>query len=1323
MRRNVAVFLFALLVLVSSAAAQELTGRIEGSVTDPQGAVIPGASVAATHVATNITYRATTSGVGRFSIPAARLGNYEITVESPGFRRAVVRGIVVEVGGTTSVNVPLQVGDLAEEVIVTAEASQELVKTTDAQLGGTVSQQQVLDLPILNRNAAELIVLQAGVFYEKASTGEGNKLLIHGQRHSAVAFSLDGIDTQDNLNRTSTIQVNQPILAITSENVQEFRVATGITSAEYSRGGSQVTAVTRSGTNDFHGSLFWFHFNDFFNANEFFNNQAGVERSKRIRNQFGGRIGGPIWKDKLFFFFGYQQTRDVRGIPVARTVYTDEARRGIFRYLDNLPNSPSNVASNPGLIRQVDLMECSPAIQMALGRFCVDGRFNATNPATFDPTFMSIFTGDIMTGIPLPNDMTGGDGLNTGLFRFNARSNTFEHLPSFRLDYRFTEKHLFYGTINGVDRAILGDFINGRAPIYPAFGSLGDRLTNSYGFSGALISNFTPNTVNEFRVGRVGGENRFTRNQPLDTPFQLDFNDISDPYSVGGGLSSRDNITLHVRDTFTMVKGKHQYKFGGEWRHRSLDNISLAGVVPQYNFDRARNVPGFSETNLRNISRDANGNPAPGTDIETPDFNNSRDQINNYVAALGSAFITYNVADLNSGFGAPGTPERRRYRDRELDLFFQDDWRLRSNLTLNLGMRWEYVTLPIETRGLSLVPEGGQNAVFGISGPGGFHNPGVFAGGSPCPDLRNLPLPPASRSSTAAIALITNCATRLIPGGSNNGIPLFAEDYNNFGPVVGVAWDPFGKGKMSVRAGFRLTYIRDVFSVIDQNLDDNEGFQVNLTCRVVSTTIPCANTPASPFLLRNVVSSGTLMFPPQPTFALPSVRTFLDSDIQDFRTYQEKLGTPHYQEWTLGIQYEFFKNWAVDFRYVGNRGRSLWRVADFNEYNINAFDPVSNMTFLQSFNLAVADFNTCGAVVCTPGTNPLMEALFQSAPSLMSNSDVLDALEFPAPGEFLDEVLFDQTSALSGGGTMRGGVFWDAVLRGRFPVNFFIANPFVVSSRRMVDDSFSDYHALEIEMHRRPVGGFAFQANYTFQKGLADYDGDSSSLLNDVRPSSVINPRFSKKEIIPRQQFVANWVYELPVGQGKAWDPPNGFARRLFGGWQFGGIINWRSGRPDSIFSGIGTFHREAISGENTVNLSTPLSRGALRSLTGRRTDPNTGAIVWLDPCLSFFLSATCFDSKATPGLFVLPNPGELGQLQTQGAIFGPRFFKFDFNLVKRTRITERTDLEFRWEVFNAFNNVNFGLPNTDVFSSSFGRITSTIDDPRLMQFALKLNF
>ncbi|HEX6622605.1 MAG TPA: hypothetical protein VF064_02750, partial [Pyrinomonadaceae bacterium] len=742
-------------------------------------------------------------------------------------------------------------------------------------------------------------------------------------------------------------------------------------------------------------------------------------------------------------------------------------------------------------------------------------------------------------------------------------------------------------------------------------------------------------------------------------------------------------------------------------------------------FNTTNAAVGFTAANLQLLSRTGAGD-APT--IDTNDQTTARGLVNNLVGAIGAVDMRFNVSSLDSGF-VQGEPTRRTYRNREFDLFFQDTWALKKNLTLNLGLRWEYSTVPVETNGLLLIPDGGFDAVFGVSGREGFFNPGVL-NGTPCSALQGLP---RARNLSNAVALIETCSTRYVPGGANNGRPLWDDDLDNFGPVVSFAYDPFKDGKTSIRAGFRLSYFQDVFGIIEGNVDDNEGLQVTQSC--IPTDGTCTNNPT---LLRNLAATGAPL-PRLPVFRLPAFRSILDTAAQDFRTYQPDLGTSYYREWTVGIQRELFKNASVEARYVGNRGRALRRIADFNEINIFARDAVTGQSFLDAFLIAQQNLacNNASTVAANQGRfdtlnlpcsrpNPLMDALIAGEPARLRNRPtLLEALAFNAPGEFAYRLMHSETSTAGTGlpaaDRIRGGSFWGAVLAGRLPVNFFQVNPFIASSRALVNDGRSAYDALQVEFQQRLSKGVTFQVNYTFGKSLSDYDGDANEYLNDTRPSSVRNLDYTRQLTMPRHQVNANWVAELPFGRGKRFlSGTKGLWRRLVSGWQTGGIVGFRTGRPLTITSGIGTFHRSAISGDNTVNLSQPLTAPELRALTGRRDI--AGGIFWLDPCTSSFTGAACQSADAIQGLFRLPNPGELGQLP-QTVIYGPTRFTADFNLSKRTRLGEGHHIEFRWEVFNVFNNVNFNVPVTDIFSPSFGQITRTVTNPRLMQFALKYNF
>lgn len=325
-----------------------------------------------------------------------------------------------------------------------------------------------------------------------------------------------------------------------------------------------------------------------------------------------------------------------------------------------------------------------------------------------------------------------------------------------------------------------------------------------------------------------------------------------------------------------------------------------------------------------------------------------------------------------------------------------------------------------------------------------------------------------------------------------------------------------------------------------------------------------------------------------------------------------------------------------------------------------------------------------------------------------TNGNYITRLEQGRAGDFADYV-----SRVRLSNNRRGDPFFAAVDRGQLPINFFRANPNIRGAQLLGNASFSTYHALTAELQRRLTGGLRMQFSYTFAKGLSDFTGSSTDTSSFL---TLRNTRLETAQYTNTHQFLGNFIYQLPIGRGRYFlRKLKGTPQRLLGGWQVGGIVRWTSGDPLDLTSGRGTFNRDDRSALNTVDVRGNSGRGELQKLTGIR---NTQAgIFYLDPNL-----APGSSSDESKLLFDNPKAGTVGSLGLS-PIFGPDYFNFDLSLLKRTRIKEEVSLEFRAEVFNLFNTVNFGNPVTAINSANFGRITTTNGRPRLMQFALRLNF
>jgi hypothetical protein len=1270
------------LLLISSSLVfgQALRGKIEGTVKDPQAQLVPNVAITATNTGTGEKLNATTTEDGTFSINEVKPGTYTLAAEVQGFKKILIEGITVQVATVTSVAVQLELGTVNEQVNVSADDAQITINTSNSEIGEVVDRQKILELPLDGRNPFELTALNAGVQTKSDADGEVRNFSINGNRTVANNLTVDGINASDNFLKTPA-NITLPVIPVSVESIAEFRVTTSLPSAEFGRGTAQINAVTASGTNSFRGSVFNFHRNTVFNANNFFNNATVLEngqsvpREPLIRNQFGGRLGGPILKDKLFFFTSYEGKRESRGLSRNRLVYTSQARQGIFRYLKNLPTTPANVAAatitaNAGtLTTQSGTCRATaggtpPRVVIPNGAICVQNLLGISGTLRFnqpiDPTIQQY-----LSVIPLPNNFQIGDGLNTGGFRFNSSVLLPTDQVSARFDYRINDKHTFEAVGNYGKISFDGDYINEREPAFPG-SDFGTRETVGRGYSGTFRSIITPNIINEARVGAQISGLVFGNTADYSRGYLIDTGDVFNPeYSnIGTGRSLR---VLQFSDNLTILRGNHTFKMGVEVRNPWVRRYSLTGTLPELSFGTG-NSTGYSQTNQFQGSG-------------ATEYADARELVNLLTGALDGVTQVFNATSPTSG-AVPGAAEVRSYHNWETNLYFQDSWRFASNLNLNLGIRYELNTPPRELNNLGLLPVGGSAALYGISGDGNSFNPGVTPG--PAQTILDFPA----------------------------GGKLYNMDKNNFAPVVGFAWDPFKKGKMSLRGGYRISYFQGSFNTIDGTLDDNEGLIVTTTRGITSG------------YLRD--GFGTT---PTPTITVPAVQSIQTNSTVDIRAFNENLKTPYLHDFNFGIQYEIFKGTSLEVRYVGNRGKKLYRGYDVNEVNIFARDPRTGQSILDAFkiaqtNLAVSRANGGGdnfsynAAFAAFGSrpNPLMEVLFFGAPAEYTNTNYLIRLDQGRAGDFADYV--SRVRLISG---VRGASFFNAVARGDLPINFIRANPNVRGAQFFDNGSESAYDSLQVELTRRLSGGLRFQASYTFAKGLADFTGSRTasggSITTDT--NSFLTLRDTRREYAQfnnTHQFLANAIYQLPFGRGRKFlRNTRGVLGALVGGWQVNGIVKMSSGDPLSLLSGRGTYNRDDRSASNTVDVVGGLNRQQLADLLGIRSTA-TG-VFYINPNLA--PGSTANQSEV---IFNNPQPGTIGSLGLS-SIFGPRFFNFDFSTLKRTRINENMNVEFRAEIFNAFNTVNYDNPETNINSPNFGRIINIVGRPRVMQFGLRLNF
>lgn len=652
-----------LVLLALSAFGQGLT-QVSGTVTDPSGAAVSGATVEATNLDTNIKRTTKTDDSGIYTLPQLQPGNYRITVSASGFSSATVDNLRLLVNTPATVPVRLEIGAVTETVSVSAETAQ--VNTVDATVGNSFGTKPVLQLPFEGRNVVGLLSLQPGVTYAGENmTGSYRGGNVNGGKNDQANVTLDGVDVNDQQNRDPFTSV----LRVTLDSVQEFRVVTTNANADQGRSsGAQIALVTKSGTNEFHGSAYWFLRNKATNANYFFNNSAvspenpnGIPLTKLNRNVFGASAGGAILKNKLFYFGNYEGRKDRREDSTLRTVPSADLRNGITKYVR--ADGSTAVVTPAELAGRVDPLRIGPN-QGALA---------------------------VLQRYPLPNEATVGDGINTLGYRFNAPvtvdQNTFIARFDYILDSTANHQMFFRGNLQ--------DDKFQAAPQFPGQPSNNTNLNNSKGFAVGLNSVFGSNKVNVFRYGltRVGYEDTGISTLPF-----VSFRTISLIEGSSRPFIRKTPVNT-ISDDFSWTKGRHELKFGGQIR-----------TIRNYRFNYANSIPSAS-ANASWLTGSGSALNAPFTDM-LPTFRVSyRDAAMAVLGVVSQGNASYNYDKTGSDIPV-GAPITRNFNAEEYEMYVMDTWRINRQLTLTAGVRWSLMPPIYEADGYQTVSQQPLNDWF-----------------------------------------------------------------------------------------------------------------------------------------------------------------------------------------------------------------------------------------------------------------------------------------------------------------------------------------------------------------------------------------------------------------------------------------------------------------------------------------------------------------------------------------------------------------------------------------------------------------------------------
>ncbi len=1276
------------------------TGSIGGTVADANGAVVPGATITVRGQAGQ-TYNAVSGSNGTYTVPAVASGTYTVTVVGSGFKTLVVENVKVDVGTPTRVDGVLQTGGVEETVVVTTGG--EVLQTQTAAVGTTIQGRQILETPIRSRDALDLITLLPGT----ATVGRPRSSSINGLPKGALTITVDGVDAQDNTLRSSDgffTYVRPRVDAI-----EEVTVSTSNPGSEVGGDGAvQIRFVTRRGTNDYTGGLFWKHRNVALNSNYWYNNRDGIDRQRIILNEFGGRVGGPIpflgfgndakWfdsgKNKRFFFVSWEEFRIPESVTRTRTILTPLAAGGQYSYISG------------GAVQSVSLWDIAA---------------NNGQLATIDPTIQSVLNriqqGVSSGGTTAP--ITNNPNRNTYSFT-NSGLNT-RNFFALRLDFNLTKNHSFEFVTNRQHFRPGMDFLNSRDPIFPGFpfyGQGGVRQSWAY----ALRSTLSNSVVNELRYAQSGGATDFFgTTSPADFDFSggffLDFGaaGVTSPYN-NNFSQIRSTPTYDLTNSTTWVAGKHSINFGGQYKTIRTLNINKNRVVPTVGFG-INSLEGTAFTMF-------NATSLPGSTAT------QQAEARALYAQLVGRVISY---ASNAYLNAAGTYEEnglltQNFRQRTYGLFAQDNWRIRPNFSVNFGVRWQpQEAFEIRTANVGKLENPDQ--VWGISGPGNIFQPGATGGQDPRVVLYNV------------------------------GEKAYSDDMNNWAPSVGFVWSPgfsgsvgrvlFGAADRSViRGGYSRAFVREGSALQTTITGNTPGGLLNLTrstavagSLVLGTNLRDAGNP-------NLVSPGFNATPSFP-FALSTANQALavDPDIK----------TGYVDSFSLGYQRQLDRNTVVEVRYVGNRGRGIYRLNFINETNV-----IEN-GFAQEFRLAQQNFYANVAAgrgnsfaYFGPGTGtsplPIMVAYF-NAPAT-NNPGIPQG----SPNSGYTAANFANTALIqffnnlnpnvlgfvgSGSFENNAGRRNNAILNG-LPANFFRVNPAVPAGAfQLSDDARTWYDSGVIEFRRRMSAGIRVSASYVWSRAQSDAFASSGTQQSNysLRPEGIVNAK-NVQVFDVRHVFVFDGTWDLPFGRGQKFGGNVSRLADLFiGGWTIMPVAKWQSGSPFQFGNVqlVGMTARELqkeIKVRKGPNVVTFLPDDIILN-TQRAFDLNiTGAGGY----------GTTYGGAPT-GRYIAPAGtgnclsqfgGQCGF--TNLILYGPDFFLFDASVSKRFRIDEKRNIEFRMTMLDVLNAPPFRIGGwgADVVAAGVGGTTfgqlgagsayqdlSTTNNPggRMIDLMLRINF
>jgi hypothetical protein len=1272
------------LALVSTSAFAQgggATSAIAGVVLDSSGGVIPGATVTATNQATSGAFTAVTASNGTFTIPALNIGRYTVTVTLQGFKTAVLKDIDVTAGAPAEIRVTLEVGGLTETV--TVETAAEVVRTQSASITSTINTKAIQSLP-LQRDLLNggLVNFLPGV---QTVAGGTRDSIVNGLPQSSINITLDGVSIQDNYLKTTDgffARVSPRLDAI-----EEVSVTTAASGTDASgMGATQIKFTTRSGSNQFSGSGYFYFQHENLNTNTYFNKIQGLPKNVALLQQPGARVGGPVvlpalydGRGKLFFFVNYEESRSPRTGNRTSTFLNDAAMAGNFSYL-----------TSSG-VRSVNVLQLAAA----------NGHVSTPDPVVLNllnemRAAVAGYSGGVIEEI--------ADNYNNLRLRWQDPTSGITKYPTIRMDYNLRPGHVLSGSWNFTDLASRPDTTNTQQRTYPGFPLWGSQISDRYTFQSTLRSTIGANIVNEVRYGMSGGATMFSPDKTVGMwdnqgGYGLGLGSLG-VTAAGSGTttSAREASTKFVEDNFTWLRGSHNITLGGQY---TLADVWLGNFsrVPTIGFGMANGDTAttmFSSTSM----------PGSSTAQQTAARNFYATMVGR-VTSIGGA-VRLNPDTLRYEYLGDSLQEGRL---PELDFYIQDSWRARPNLTVNAGLRY-VIQFPFRALNGSY-SAATLDDVWGISGNIPGCNPS-----DPRPETCNL----FKQGVTPGI----------VPTYKNlgDGVEAYNTEWDNVAPSIGVNWTPTAsntflrkvlglEGDSSLSGGWSRSYERHGMSDFTGVFGANPGItqngdrtQNNGNLGVVPLLFRSSYMGPPPYCSGGVAPPACI--PEVPVYPIPSTTT------GSVNIFDPNLPVPYSDSWTIGFQRALGRSSAIEIRYVGTRNREQWTT-----YNLNGELNVHENGFLAEYKAAQQNLYANMAAgrgqtfaYFGAGTNPLpiYLAYFSGRTDATNvgaySSGNFSNSTFVNPLSQYNPNVFTAANGLQSSAAFRANAATAGMAR-----NFFVANPDALGGANITGfGGYTKFNGLQLQFRRRLSDGLQFDASYA-----------TGSAYESVRYSFRV-PRILSRNAGGEGDVAhagkSTFVYQLPFGQGQRFGSNvNGTMDRIIGGWQVAGTTRVQSGELVDL---------------GNIRIYGMTDEDARKAFKMRKVGPNE-MYMWPEDIMENTIKAysrdlTGYTLGQPEGRYFAPangpdcmetinnNYGDCGRRSF--IIQSPLFWTFDLNIVKQIPIAGRQSFELRFDAFNLFDATMFDAETGIGSTTRDGyRIDGTLLSGRVIQIVTRYSF